>query len=50
LKRFGDGDAGSDERTGDLFSYIDLGKRVQSDRPLRFGWIKTVAGRGEDPV
>jgi transposase len=26
---------GSDERSGELFSYIDLEKRVRSDHPLR---------------
>ena len=32
---------GGDERTGDLFSYIDLEKRVRSDHPLRA--IRTIA-------
>jgi transposase len=26
---------GSDERTGELFSYVDLERRVRSDHPLR---------------
>jgi len=31
----GDGMRGSDERSGELFSYVDLEKRVRSDHPLR---------------
>ena len=26
---------GADERTGELFSYVDLEKRVRTDHPLR---------------
>ena len=26
---------GGDERTGELFSYVDLEKRVRADHPLR---------------
>ena len=32
---------GSDRRTGELFSYVDLKARVRSDHPLRV--IRTVA-------
>ncbi|MFY9880419.1 MAG: IS5/IS1182 family transposase, partial [Pseudolabrys sp.] len=27
--------SGGDKRTGELFSYVDLEKRVRSDHPLR---------------
>ena len=35
---------GGDKRTGELFSYVDLEKRVRSDHPLR-----AIRGRGGKP-
>jgi hypothetical protein len=35
---------GSDERSGSLFSYVDLEARVRRDHPLR--WIRVLADAG----